>query len=1600
MVLACIGIPIGLAAQGTCGAAGGPPAGPSGSVCDYAREATAVPPTGPAAGVGNPIDLITGNKYRHELDFRSAATVPLVFARHYNSRNRHAGPLGIGWSHGFETRLAQVGGPGGGTLQLVQGDGRRIVFERDAARKGRWRTVDVTQGTVERAAGTAHRWTWRRPGGPTLQFDAAGRIAAVLHAGRTVQRVGYDDRGRLFQVTGRHAVTLEFDYLAHPQGERLERVSAAGNEVARFSYDDTGQLSSVTWPDGRSQHYVYADPLDPLLLTGVLARASTTANPPSPVANYAYDTQGRAVRTTESDRGKTLALRYHPPAHEGEAGLTIVTDTTGRSARYRWTYDRRRHVARLLDAEGEACDGCPPAARRYRWDAAGRLTRIEGPGAALSLEYDAVGRPATAWLAPASGGPRELLWRVAYAGTDPTAEPASIEQPSVAPGRMHRIAIRRDRAGRMVALDERGFTPALHGRIPTFAPISRRFLLGHADDLAGEPGGPPFTAAWPSRLAWVDGPEPGPADRIRIDTRSDGLTLTHPDGQKEWMRFREDLLFEHRSAGGQFARMTHDSPAERWLGGPTLVAAFTGPRQIDLDYTDTGTLSGVILTDFEQGRRVAVHEDDPAPPTAHRVLTWWRGRPTAVGLQDGSVFRRGFDDFGRVAWIDEPGAPRQWAGYDASDRLVRHLPGDGSVLRHRRDASGRLIASTRTSAAGVTVLGRYRWAGARLIEASNEAVSVRYRWDALGRLEAAEHLLAAAPESPLIYRWHYDLASRVSAETLPGGIVVRYAYAGREVIALDVDGLASPASRIDADALREPLALREHDAGDAAADTPARVDDARFEGGRLVSAAGIRHIVDPHGRRAVKRPADASGPRSDLSFVHQDWRLRTERDAGGKLRHWLWADARPVALIDGGRLLRIVTDGRGAPVRAIDAEGRIAWSARYDRNGAALVAPGARVELGLRLPGQYYDAETGWHDNHWRSYDPSSGRYLQPDPLGLQPGYTGRDSLTAYADGDPISGVDPWGLARLSWFALTTGSDGRSLGRVQGLDRARWSFLIEDILPVPLTGNGLSRPQPAGIDGLLFDPWGDFIAGTDTGGPRTGNGLDTVAWTGTTGREVFAAFAAHYGGALASPERFVVEGFDDRRAGALALILSASPSQRRACVASVLGSLPGPPLGPAQAPLVPGAADPTGPPRLLACRVASTLPVRYRDDLERERVERLQAAAELQESPSASLGENCAASNGCRTRAGIVVDGRAYHASYGRTQFTVTTFLAELMRLTATDGGSDAAALRAAVGLGAPVLLEGRDATVADALGLARRRVDAAYRVFPVLRNEFGRGLDPSSAAAVWERLPQARRIGFTQSTGLDRERFADMLGYVASGVNGRTEEEGRHALAAAAAATVRFTPSGQAAAVRFDEWLVALFASRDPYDHLSRAFLRDNLRRVLAAPQLADRLANTAPEGSEAWAVRQREIERDIAQRVAVLHNAGRPDLALRPDLNVWLTSNSDTWIGRYVEQFIRTDIRGNWDALRCADGIGDGRALQFSTLTAMPEPTPTSTLAPRSRRPPQTTRRRQSARPTQTARIGIASRRLGASGPRQRASSSLHVWRAPANCRSFTCP
>jgi RHS repeat-associated protein len=66
----------------------------------------------------------------------------------------------------------------------------------------------------------------------------------------------------------------------------------------------------------------------------------------------------------------------------------------------------------------------------------------------------------------------------------------------------------------------------------------------------------------------------------------------------------------------------------------------------------------------------------------------------------------------------------------------------------------------------------------------------------------------------------------------------------------------------------------------------------------------------------------------------------------------------------------------------------------------------------IGLPGQYYDQETGLHYNYYRYYDPSNGRYVTPDPIGLEGGI----NLFTYVAGNPIIRIDPLGLVDLNLF--------------------------------------------------------------------------------------------------------------------------------------------------------------------------------------------------------------------------------------------------------------------------------------------------------------------------------------------------------------------------------------------------------------------------------------------------------------------------------------------------------------------------------------------------------------------------------------------------------
>lgn len=64
-----------------------------------------------------------------------------------------------------------------------------------------------------------------------------------------------------------------------------------------------------------------------------------------------------------------------------------------------------------------------------------------------------------------------------------------------------------------------------------------------------------------------------------------------------------------------------------------------------------------------------------------------------------------------------------------------------------------------------------------------------------------------------------------------------------------------------------------------------------------------------------------------------------------------------------------------------------------------------RTASGELFPGQHFDKETNTNYNWHRTYDPSLGRYLQSDPIGLGD----RPNTYTYAYDNPVNYIGPTG---------------------------------------------------------------------------------------------------------------------------------------------------------------------------------------------------------------------------------------------------------------------------------------------------------------------------------------------------------------------------------------------------------------------------------------------------------------------------------------------------------------------------------------------------------------------------------------------------------------
>lgn len=231
------------------------------------------------------------------------------------------------------------------------------------------------------------------------------------------------------------------------------------------------------------------------------------------------------------------------------------------------------------------------------------------------------------------------------------------------------------------------------------------------------------------------------------------------------------------------------------------------------------------------------------------------------------------------------------------------------------------------------------------------------------------------------------------------------------------------------------------------------------DAGRMTSATKASvtttYALNALGQRVKKTTSGAS-----TYFVYDEaGHVVGEYNSSGNLiQETVWFGDIPVATLrpngSGVSVFYVHADHLNTPRRiSRPSDNVVVWRWESDPFGTAVANEDPDQDtnpfvFNLRFPGQYFDFETGLHYNYFRDcFDPATGRYCQPDPMGVRehaltesiapalmknPGRaSARAPLElnpyAYVVNNPVSRIDPTGADETDGGKGSGGDDGGGL---------------------------------------------------------------------------------------------------------------------------------------------------------------------------------------------------------------------------------------------------------------------------------------------------------------------------------------------------------------------------------------------------------------------------------------------------------------------------------------------------------------------------------------------------------------------------------------------
>ncbi|MEU2103496.1 putative T7SS-secreted protein [Nocardia sp. NPDC019255] len=865
---------------------------------------------------------------------------------------------------GYEAgQLVTVGNGVGATMRYTYDDEHRLTSWTDSNGNQMINTYDDAGRVVfQRGTGAVLNTDFAY-----LDFaDATGRLTTVTNSLGAVTSHGFDRdlqlRDLIDPLGGRTRIAYNAD-------RKPLHVTAADGTKTSYRYTADGDIATLTRPDGRSLTIDYLWRNRPITIT----------RPDGTIWRQEWDRHGNLAAAIDPAGART-EYTYHP-----NGSLATITHPSG--------------ARTVIDV-----------------DPAGLPIRVTDPhGAITRIERDAFGRPTT--VTNPLGATTHYHW-------SPESKLLHRTDPD-----QHTETWTYDGEGNVLAHTNR-------------ADETTRFTYGAFDLLVArtEPDGSTTHYTWDTerRLTTVTNPlgqtwtyNYDPAGRLISETDYSGATtrythnsaghlttITTPTGTTRHQTHDPlGRLTEITSDTGDWVRYTHD-PAGR------ILTATTGTGE-NLTHTlrFTYTATGALATEQLDDRPVTRHDYDHL---GHRIR---RTSPT------GATTTWTHDLTGRVRTLTT-GRHHLNFSYDPLARLNGWQTGEIAVaLDFTPD--GRLAHQTVT-AFPATSLNLDPATGSRPSPRLLRHDEYTYRPDGYLTHHTLHHLAA----QPQHHDYRLDALGRVTTITRDDATTEHYTY--------------DPLSNITSTALPETVGTEP--APPAGAPQPLGPTAGReYHGNRLLRDGRTRYHYDASGR-LIRKTTTRLSRKPDIwhyrynSFdqltdvwtpEHQWWHYTYDALGRRTTKQHLANDAtvleRTDYIWDGTRLIEqtnsetttrwehqphthtpitqttdqtsvdrafyaIITDLVGTPTELIDpATTDTAATATTDLWGRTRW--NGHTDTPLRYPGQIHDPETGLHYNLHRTYDPATGRYLTPDPLGL----AASPNPSTYPH-NPTTWTDPLGL--------------------------------------------------------------------------------------------------------------------------------------------------------------------------------------------------------------------------------------------------------------------------------------------------------------------------------------------------------------------------------------------------------------------------------------------------------------------------------------------------------------------------------------------------------------------------------------------------------------